>query len=82
MSVNSSFSKTCFAMELMCFGCALWDNGIFLLGIQEECSWRTLSIHREEFSSADKACCLVILCPMLALILLAGTRFRETISRC
>lgn len=81
MSVNVSFSKTYFAIELMCFGSAVWDNGIFLMEIQE-CSWRTQVYTGKSSALQTEACCLVTLCLMLAWVLLAGTRLTETISRC
>lgn len=81
MSVNVSFSKTYFAMELMCFGCAVWDNGIFSMEIQE-CSWRTQVYTGKSSALQTEACCLVTLCLKLAWVLLAGTRLTETISRC
>lgn len=49
----NSFSKMCFAALWMCLGCAAWDNGIFLMRVQEEHSWRILGLCREELSSAD-----------------------------
>lgn len=54
------FSQNTFTrVELMCLVCAVWDNGIFLLGILEECSGKSSA-------QQTKACCLVMLCIMLA----------------